>query len=295
MLKKTLKTTNPHILILFCFIVLTWGLGWPVNKIGLEYLSPLWYTVSRLVLGTITMFIIVLSIKKFSIPDRGDIPLILIIGFLQISFYLLLANLGLSTLPAGRSSLLAYTTPLWIMPIATFFLGEETGLFRWIGFTLAVTGLMILLSPWQMDWSNPSIIFGSAMLLLASLCWAISMVCVRYMKWSKSPLELIPWQLLLGTLPILIYAWIKEPLPSIHWNVPLALSLFYTGALVTGLSYWAGIVINKALPTIVVSLGFLLVPVLSLIVSAIFMHESITFATAGAMLLILVGLAFVVA
>ncbi|OGT37246.1 MAG: hypothetical protein A3F12_06680 [Gammaproteobacteria bacterium RIFCSPHIGHO2_12_FULL_38_14] len=279
---------------LFTFIIFSWGLSWPINKIGLSYMSPLWYTATRLIVGTTTMMAVVMAVKKFALPQKKDYPLIIIIGLLQISIYILLTNVGLTYLPAGRSSLLAYTTPLWIMPAATLFFNEKAGRLRWLGFILGVGGLVILLSPWEMNWSDRHVIFGTAMLLLASLCWAISMICARYMHWNKSPLELIPWQLLIGTIPIVLFAWIKEPSLTIHWSPILILSLIYTGFLVTGLSYWSGLVINKELPTIVVSLGFLVVPVFSLMVSSFFMHEAINLPTGLAMSAIVFGLICVV-
>jgi len=114
------------------------------------------------------------------------------------------------------------------------------------------------------------------------------------MHWTKSPLELIPWQLLIGTIPVLIFAWTKEHSMTITWSTPLVLSLIYTGILVTGLSYWSGVVINKELPTSMVSLGFLAVPVFSLMVSALFMHEAINLSTAAAIGFILLGLICIV-
>src|SRR6185503_21141098 len=110
-----MKTHNLRIISLFLFIILTWGLAWPVNKVGLAYLSPTWYTAMRLIIGTSTMMFIVFLMGKLSLPTKRDFPLIAIIGLLQISIYLLLTNIGLKYLPPGRSSLLAYTTPLWVM------------------------------------------------------------------------------------------------------------------------------------------------------------------------------------
>lgn len=275
---------------LFFFIVLSTGLAWPVNKIGLDYLSPLWYTAIRLLIGTASMTTIVILLGEFTLPNKSDIPLIFAFGILQISVYIVLANIGLAHLPAGRASLLAYTTPLWIMPLATLFFGESHGLWRWVGFALGVTGLVLLISPWSMNWESRDVIFGTTMLLLASLAWAISMLGVRYLTWTKSPLQLMPWQLFFGTIPVLIIAWIREPLVSISWHPPLILSLFYTGFLVTGLSYWSSMVINKALPTTVLSLGFLLVPAFSMIVSSIYLHEAISASMASAVAMIILGL-----
>jgi drug/metabolite transporter (DMT)-like permease len=285
-----MSKVNFKILGLFLFIVLAWSLAWPINKIGLDYMSPLWYTATRLIVGTLTMFVLVTLLGRFRIPTFKDYPLILIIGLLQISIYLLLANYGLAYLPPGRSSLLAYTTPLWVMPAATLFFNEEATWLRWSGFGLGLMGLLVLLNPWEMQWTNWKVVYGSAMLLLASLCWAISILCARYMHWNKSPLELIPWQLLIGTLPVVIYAVIKEPVISIHFSEPLIWSLIYTGILVTGISYWSGLVINKELPATVVSIGFLLVPVLSLLFSSFYLHEIITPSTATAMTMIFAGL-----
>jgi len=289
-----MRQVNYRILGLFSFIIFSWGLGWPANKVGLEYMSPHWYTAARMVTGTLTMLAFVMATGKLSLPRWQDVPLICIIGLLQISLYMLFANIGMSYLPAGRSSLIGYTTPLWIMPIAIVFFKEESSWLRWTGFGLGFSGLLVLLSPWEMDWTDGNVVFGSAMLLLASLCWAISILCARYMKWTKSPLELIPWQLLVGTIPVIIYAIIKEPVISVTWSTPLVLSLIYTGILVTGLSYWSGVIINRELPATVVSIGFLLVPVFSLTISAIFMHEAISVATISAMLMIMAGLICVV-
>lgn len=240
------------------------------------------------------MMLLVIAFNKFTLPKREDLPLILVIGFLQISLYLLLTNIGLAYLPPGRASMLAYTTPLWVMPIAILFFQEKPGPLKWLGLLLGSGGLILLLNPQQLNWSDKHILFGTGMLLLASLSWAVAMLCTRYMKWNKSPFELIPWQLLIGTIPVVLLAWAKEPTITIVWNSALVLSLVYTGALVTGISYWSGVVINKELPTLVVSLGFLVVPVLSVLFSAVFMHEAISVATASAMALILLGLGCVV-
>jgi drug/metabolite transporter (DMT)-like permease len=289
-----MKPFNYRIFILFIIIIFSWGLAWPVNKIGLLYMSPLWYTTVRLVIGSVAMLLVCFCLKKLSLPQRQDWPLILTIGLLQIGVYILLSNVGLAYLPAGKSSLLAYTTPLWVMPIATLIFHEESGISRWIGFIIAIVGLTLLIEPWKLNWTDYHIILGRCALLLASFAWAISMFCIRHMPWNKSPLDLIPWQLLTGTLPVMVFACVKEPVMQVTWNISLLLSLAYTGVIVTGISYWLGVIINKELPTIVVSIGFLCVPVLSFIISVIFMGELVNLQTVIAVSLILSGLGLVI-
>lgn len=283
---------NARILSLFIFIIVSCAFAWPINKMGLAYMSPLWYTATRLMIATIAMTGLAIFLKKFSFPQLRDWPLILILGLLQISFYLLLTNLALAHCPAGHSSLLAYTTPLWIVPCAIFLFNEQQSSLKWLGFTLGILGLIILLSPWEMDWKSKETLTGTMMLLLASLLWAITILCTRYMRWHKSPLELIPWQLLTGTVPIALFAFIQEPIIQINWSSTLIFSLLYTGILATGVCYWLSMIINKELPTITYSLGFLAVPVISIFISAFFLHEVISAYTMSAVVLIMLGLAF---
>jgi drug/metabolite transporter (DMT)-like permease len=289
-----MKKINYPMLGIFAFVILSWGLGWPITKIGLEYMSASWYAAIRLIMATIMMMAAIIALKKFSWPHRRDLPLIFIIGILQIGGYMLLANIGLTYIPAGRAALIGYTTPLWVMP-ATIWLFKEP--VRWqhcLGFMLGLGGLIILLSPWELNWSNNNIILGAIMLLLASFAWAISMLCTRYMHWNKSPLELIPWQLLVGAIPALIIAWTQDAATSIQWTPALIWSLLYTGILVTGLSYWTGVMVTKELPTLVVSLGLLLVPVCSLTISTLYMHESLNALTLTAFGLIISGIVCVI-
>ena len=290
MLNNLIVNDRVRLFSVFAFIIIVWGFAMPINKIGLDYLTPIWYTAIRTVVGTLTMMVLVLMLNKFTWPDWRDAPLILAIGIIQITLYVVFLNVGLAYIPAGRTAILSYTTPLWIMPLTILFFREKPKLSQWIGFLAGIGGLMLLLCPWEMDWSNRKVIFGAFMALLSSLAWAISILCARYMKWHKSPLELIPWQLLLGTIPILAFAWYKEPLPSLRFLHPAALfSLIYMGVLVAGISYWASLIINKELPSLTVSLGSLSIPLISLVSSIIFLHEPVTILTVSAMALILLG------
>ena len=256
-----------HIGGLFLFSIIAWGLAWPISKIGLAYLSPLWFVAIRLSIGTIVMLILAFVFNKLTLPTRHDWPLIVAIGLLQIGLFVLFINIGLYYMPPGHAALFTYVTPLWVIPLSILFFNERPKRMHWLGLMASMGGLMILISPWEMNWSDHHVIFGVIMLLTASLAWALSLICARYLPWHKSPTELTPWQLLMGTLLVLLFAIIKEPAiftHAIHWNKMLILSLCYTGIVVAGLSQWTGVIVSKELSPIVFSLGLLLVPLISL-------------------------------
>lgn len=276
--------------IILFFIVLVWGLNWPINKIGLHYISPLHFAAIRLFLATITMFALVIRLKKLIIPRRIDLPIIFIIGIVHMCCFMILINLGLRYVDAGRSAILVYTTPLWVMPLAILFFQEKASLLRWFGLFLGLIGIVILFSPWGIDWHNRLELVGNGVLLLAAFCWAISMLCSRHMTWHRSPLELLPWQLLVGTIPVALLAWHQKSIEPTQWNGPLIFSLVYTSIFATAFGYWGMLTVSKELPSVTASLSFLAVPVSGLIFSAILLHEPITLAKGSAMACILFGL-----
>lgn len=286
---------TPHkssykIYLLLIVTVLIWGLSWPVNKIGLQYMPPLWFATFRLFLGTLTLFILVGALRKLKIPHRNDFPLILIIGILQIGLFMLFLNLGLKEVPSGRSAILTYTTPLWVMPIAIFFFHEKGSFLKWLGFCLGMGGVIVLFSPWSVDWTNHRMLWGSAVLLLAAICMSIPILCARNMRWHSSPLELLPWQLLLGTTILFVLAYFIDPHPFIEWNKTLFLSVGYTAIFSTAFGYLGAITLSKELPSITASLGFLGIPVAGLVFSALLLHEPITTTLIISGVLILSGL-----
>jgi drug/metabolite transporter (DMT)-like permease len=282
---------NPNIYFILIIIILVWGISWPINKIGLQYMPPLWFATMRTFIGMITMFTVVITSGKLIFPKKNDLLLISIIGFLQIAIFMILINLGLQYVDASRSAILVYTTPIWVMPLAILFFHEKATHLKWIGFILGLSGILMMFTPWEINWSNSNELLGNGFLLLAALCWAISILCARNMKWSRTPFELISWQLLVGTIPIVIIASNQGPsFTTIQWNVTLIGCLLFSGIFSTALAYWGSIKISKELPSTTVSLSFLGVPVVGYICSIIILKEPITLTLIIAMIFILSGI-----
>lgn len=104
-------TSTRPIYFLLMINVIIWALAWPLSKIGLAYMGPIWYTAGRFIIGSATCFIMLGAAGAVKIPKRQDLPLIFGIGILQMTFYMMLMNTGLSYVGAGRSAILAYSTP----------------------------------------------------------------------------------------------------------------------------------------------------------------------------------------
>lgn len=284
------NVSHTRLYLLFAFIIVIWGLSWPVSKVGVHYIPPIWFAAARLVIGTFSMFLLLLATKKLKLPARKDWLLIIWTGLLQIGIFLILVSVGLYYTGVGHAAIIVYSTPLWVTPAAILMFGEQMRPLKLIGLLLGALGIFVLFSPWNLNWHDKHIVLGNGLLLSASICWAIAILISRYANWHSSALTLIPWQLLVGTLPAILAALLFEPHPHIEWHLSLIGILFYIGVLVTAVGYWGTMLITRSLPIMTTSLCFLATPIIGLLSSVWFLGEPLTRDLIIAMSLIILGL-----
>jgi len=274
---------------LLALIVLIWGLSWPIMKIGLAYIDPLWFTVARLTVALIAISCLLIFLGRFKRPHKEDLPIVFGVGVMQFAGFVSMINLGLMEVNAGRAALLAYTTPLWVAPVAHFFLKQKLSINKVLGVAVGLCGLMILFNPMAFDWSNWQVVKGNGLLLMAALIWALSILHVGQHKWRGSVLELAPWQIIVALCITIPLAWFADTKP-ITWNQELILVILYNGVLASALAQWASIRVTQLLPAVTVSLGFLMVPLAGIFFSSIWLKEPFTLTLAIGSVLILLGL-----
>jgi len=277
--------------LLLCAIAVGWGTAWPVIKVILRDIPPLWTLVLRSVIGTTTLFAISAGRRALVLPKRGDVPVILNIALLHMVAFAALVSVGLQFVPAGRSIVLGYTTPLWVSIGARIFLGEALTPARIAGIAIGLIGLLLLFNPLSFDWHDRAALQGNALVLVGALCWAASILHVRAHRWVSSPFEIVPWQALLATCTLAPMALFSEGTPRIEWNAQLVLLLLYGGTAGIALPYWAMQMVNKNLPAITTALGLLAVPVVGVACSSIGLGEPLNAGLIVAMLFIICGIA----
>jgi drug/metabolite transporter (DMT)-like permease len=272
-------------------LVLFWGLNWPVMKIAVQLMPPLWFVFARLSLGAALLFLVLVATDKMRWPDRRDLPVIISVGVFQMALYMGLIALGLSYLPAGRSAVLAYTTPLWVVPAAIFLFGEKARPLKLLGIGCGLAGLTCLFGPGQIDWSNSRQLLGNALLLLSAASWAIAILHTRRHRWRLSPLQLAPYQMALPLPLLALWAWLQEGPPTFSWPIELFYILLYNGPLATGFAFWASVSLQRALPSTTISLSYLAVPAWGVVASSLWLGEPITAGLIAGGALILAGVA----
>ena len=272
-------------------VIVAWGLTWPVNKLVLASVPPMWAVALRTIIASITMFALAFVLRRLIVPPREDLPVLLSITLCHMVGFTVLTSFGLTVVPAGRSTVLAYTTPLWVTPGAALFLGERLTPRRAVGVLIGLAGLATLFNPFAFDWSSREAVFGNASILAGALLWAGSILHTRGHRWRSTPFELLPWQLLLAAIILVPLSLAFEGAPHWTWTPALVGLCLYAGLPGTSLPYWAVVMATRRLPAFTVSLGLLATPVFSVVVSTLWLREPLTASLVAAIVLILGGIA----
>jgi drug/metabolite transporter (DMT)-like permease len=217
--------------------------------------------------------------------------MIISLAVFRLAAVFVLVFTALQLVPPGRSSVVVWTTSLWTVPIAAIFLGEKMSGRRWVGLTLGITGVIVLFEPWSFDWEEPGVALGHALLILAAITNAATAVHIRGHRWTITPLEAIPWQLLGAAVPLIILGLIVDGVPVIDWTPQLVWIVLYQGMLATGIAFWAQIVILRNLSAVSTNLTLMAVPVVGVASSAILLGEDVTTALAFGLILVVAGVA----
>ncbi|WP_207459670.1 DMT family transporter [Azospirillum sp. SYSU D00513] len=271
--------------------ILLWGANWPVMKIGLGHVTPLWFSGLRFATGALCLFAIQAARGGLHLPRRGDLPFVASVGLLQMMLFTALGAVAMTQLPAGRSAILSYTTPLWVAPISVLFFKETLSPVRVGGIALAAAGVAILVNPLSIDWTDGRVVGAHAMLLAGSVCWALCILHLRYFRSVSSAFRLAPWQMLLAALVLTAAAYGTEGPFTGDGTAAFWGSLVFVGPVATAFCFCAVNAASTRLPATAMSTIMLGVPVTGAAISVIALGETLTAALALGSLAILLGIA----
>ena len=246
-----------------------WGANWIVMKAVLAYVGPLTFSALRYVFGTAVLFLVLrLRNESLAPPPWRDT---LLIGLAQTTGFQILVQFALLNGGAGKTALLAYTMPFWVIPLAWMLCGDRPDRRQWVCISLAAVGLLLILEPWMSQAG-----LGSSLLALAGgLSWAIGTVLAKrlFQRVAVSPLQLTAWQMAIGTLFVAALALCVHE-RAIEWSPPLVGALIYNGVFASGIAWALWLFIVHRLPANVAGLASLITPLVGVLCAWLWLGES---------------------
>ncbi|WP_322051566.1 DMT family transporter [Paraburkholderia bannensis] len=289
---STLKAPSKNMaMFLFAIVIASWGTMWVVIKVIVEEISPLWAIAIRNGAAAVGLSFVLLLTGRFIVPRRGDWPIVLVISLFHMTAFAVLMTIGLKYVPVGRSVVLGYTTPLWVAPAAWLLLKEPMPGRRIVGVVIGLVGTCLLFNPASFDWHNTHAVFGNALLLIAALCWSVSILYTRVHRWVSTPIQLVPWQALISSIVLAVLATALEGWPHIPPSFKLISAFGYCSIVGVVIAYWAMTIVNSSLPATTTSLGVLATPIVGIVVSALALGERIDTGLLVSAAMIIAGIA----
>ncbi|MFN3262526.1 MAG: DMT family transporter [Pikeienuella sp.] len=258
--------------VLLAFVSLFWGLNWPGMKIALSELPIWWFRVLSVGVGAVGLMAIAWASTGALRPTRRELRPLLICALFNIVGWHLFTGYGVSLMPAGRASIIAFTMPVWAALLGALILGERITAYKVAGLVLGVAALAVLIGPDLMALSSAPA--GALFMLGAALSWATGTVLFKKYEWDSPVSALIGWQLLIGLAVILPGALILEPAPDLTaLSAKVWIALLYLFALPMIFCQWAFFKVVRMFPAAIASIGTLAVPVIGVYSSALILGE----------------------
>ena len=238
----------------------------------------------RFLVASLTLMIIAL-VKKIKLPEKKDLPLFALAGFVGIFLYAWLFITGTDAVASGVSSFLISSAPVFTMLLSIFILKEKVRLFSWLGMLVSFCGLVAITAS-QMRGFVMNI--GVVLLVGASISTSVYVIVQRRLTKKYTPLEATAYSIFFGTLFMFVFMpRLVGELPGVPWVVTMI--PVYLGVFPAAIAYlfWA-YAISKAKSTTNVAMFLYLVPFLATLLAFLLLNETISpFALIGGIIIIL--------
>lgn len=271
------------LLIVLSFI---WGYNWVVMKKGISYMPDLYFAFFRAFFGSLLLFGI-LAFNKKSLKIK-HVKYTSILGILQTTGFVGFTLLALRFGEAGKTAILVYSMPFWLMVLSWKILKEKSDKIEILSNILAFLGLFFVLKPWNMNLSGGAL--GDVLAILSALSWAFSVIWQKlHMDLNKDIIAINAWQMIIGSSGLLALAFLLEHF-YIKFSYYLLFAILYNAVLGNALAWIIWSYAIKRLPPGIMGLTMLLAPIIGMVSSMLELGEKMGIYEAFGSFLIVLGL-----
>ena len=273
-MQKETESKQEKKLIVKAFIALfiltiIWGYNWVVMKQAVQFASPFQFAAIRTFFGSIVLFILIFVTKR---PlALKEFPTMLVLGLLQSCGFTGVLIWALVEGGAGKTAVLTYMMPFWVMLFAWPMLGERIQGWQWLAVLFALFGMVLIFDPLHIKSDG----FSMFLAVCSGVSWAISAIVSKKLHHRAPHLDLLnltAWPMFLGSIPVVVIAFIL-PAQPMQWTPTFVFAALFNVLLSGCLAWVLWLYALQRLQAGVASMASMLAPVIGVIAAWIQLNE----------------------
>ena len=248
--------------------LLFWASAFAGIRAGLEAYAPGHLALFRFLVASVVLAGYAVS-TRMRLPDKRDLPAILLLGFLGITVYHTALTYGEVTVTAGAASLLIAFAPVCIVLLAAVFLGERLRVWGWLGIAVSFAGVVLIALG---EGEGVQFDSGAFLILLAAFSASLYIVFQKRYLIKYSAIQFTTYAIWAGTLFLLVF------LPGLAQTIRIApldttLAVVYLGVFPAALAYVTWTYALSRAPASIVASFLYLSPVLAILIAWVWLGE----------------------
>ncbi|HET6420946.1 MAG TPA: EamA family transporter [Geobacteraceae bacterium] len=262
-------------------LALIWGYNWVVMKVALKDCGPFTFAAMRTTFGALVIFPL-MSLKGKPVLPKS-VPKVFLLGLLQTTAFIGFTFWALVGGGVGKTAVLVYTMPFWLLIMARFYLGEFIRGVQWLAVLVSCAGLFLIFEPWH----GRGGLFSEMLAILAGISWAASVIAAKRIRRQETMplLSLTAWQMLFGAVPLIIIALLAHEGP-VNWSPSFIAALLYNIVPGNAVAWFLWMFIVEKLPAGAAGMGSLAIPLVGVLAAWIQIGEKPGLYEGAGMLLI---------
>ena len=251
-------------------LVLAWGSTFAAVKVGLESAPPILFAGVRSMLGGGLM--VVIAANRSGAPRLREtwVPYT-VLTLLNVVLFFSLQTLAIQGLPSGLAAVLIYLQPVLTGVLATPLLGESLTWLKVVGLLVGFAGIVVV-SAGALDGHVSALGVGYA--VVGALVWSLGTIAFKRYAERVDVWWAVALPFLIGGTVLTMGGAAAEG-TAITWSGPFVVAFLYSAVVGTALSWslWFGLVGAGEAGRVASYIFF--VPLLSLVIGAVFLHETL--------------------
>lgn len=269
---------------------LMWGSSFFFIKLGLNAFGPVQLVLARLILGAVVLLAICWA-HRDRLPVRRRVwGHLAVAAFFHNVVPFLLYAVGEETVDSGITGVINATTPLWTLIAAMAFgVDRKLGLPRLAGLTVGLAGIVVIFAPWH---SGGLLSWGALACVAAAANYGIAFAYEsKYLVATGTSSVAVAGAQMLIASGFLVLAMPVAGLAPVHLGLVAVLAVLVLGVFSTGIAFALNYRLLATEGAVTVSMVGYLMPVVSVLLGTVVLHEHLNLRVLAGMVIVLAGVA----